>query len=360
MRTLDFGSVRRWHRHTDTHPSLVLSRVALAALAVGFGVAGAAGVTVPLRAQMVVYLVGMVALNLPHGGYEHFENLRRRRPTFRWRYVAGYLGVIGGFVGLFLVAPVAGLALALAVAMAKGGMGDLHVMDATTGTDHLRSRLQRALAVAVRGGAVMLVPIVFWPETFHAFSALMVGLVDPGGLAPYAAHFDVTRPLVAGGYGLALVAHVGLGYRRGGGRSWLVDAGESLLLAAFFACVPVLVAVGLYFPFWYSARQVARTQTVGGFDGGDGDGDENEEWDLLGGETASTVALRAWLVLIAGALATFSVLAVVYWAVPNPLAGASLLPGAVAFWSVFISIVALPHVVVGSVLDRERGIWYVP
>jgi Brp/Blh family beta-carotene 15,15'-monooxygenase len=354
MHTPGLGSVRRWHRRADTHPSLALSRVALLALAVGFGLTGAAGVTVPLRAQMVVYLVGMVALNLPHGGYEHFENLRRRRPTVRWRYVAAYLGGIAAFVGLFLVAPVAGLGLALAVAMAKGGLGGLHVMEATTGTDHLRTRLQRTLAVAVRGGAVMLVPIVFWPETFHAFSALMIGLVDPGGLAPYAQYFGLTRPLVAGGYGLALFAHVGLGYLRGGGRSWLVDAGESFLLTAFFALVPVLVAVGLYFPFWYSARQVARTQTVDEFDGGD------EGWDLLGGETASTVALRAWLVLVAGALATFSVLAVVYWAFPNPLAGSSLLPGAVAFWSVFISIVALPHVVVGSVLDRERGIWYVP
>jgi hypothetical protein len=164
--------------------------VALIVLAVGFGLARATGITVPLKAQMVVYLVGMVALNLPHGGYEHFENLRRRRPTFRWRYVAVYLGLIAGFVGLFLVAPVVGLGLALVVAIAKGGMGGLRVLDATTGTDHLRTRFQRALAVAVRGGAVMAVPIVCWPETFHAFSALMVGLVDPGGLAPYAAYFD--------------------------------------------------------------------------------------------------------------------------------------------------------------------------
>jgi Brp/Blh family beta-carotene 15,15'-monooxygenase len=301
---------------------------------------------------MVVYLVGMVALNLPHGGYEHFENLRRRRPAFRWRYVAVYLGVIAGFVALFLVAPVAGLALALAVAMAKGGIGGLQVMRATTGTDHLRTRVQRALAVAVRGGAVMLVPIVFWPNTFHAFSSLMVGLVEPGALAPYAAQFETTRLVVAGVYGTALAAHVGLGYVRGGGRSWLVDAGESLLLVTFFALVPVLVAVGLYFPFWYSARQVARSRAVDGDVGAD-------DWDLLG-EDARTAALRAWGVLVAGALATFGVLAAVYWAFPNPLAGAGFLPGAVAFWSVFISIVALPHIVVGSLMDTERGIWYVP
>ncbi len=77
----------------------------------------------------------------------------------------GVSAAIGGFVGLFLAAPVAGLALALTVAMAKGGLGGLQVLEATSGTDHLQTRFQRGLAAAVRGGAVMLVPIVFWPQT---------------------------------------------------------------------------------------------------------------------------------------------------------------------------------------------------
>jgi len=353
------GRARAWlYGNGESHPSVRLSRAALGVLTVAFVAVAAAGVTVPLRAQMVVYLVGMIALNLPHGGYEHFENLRRRRPSFRWQYVAAYLGGIAVFVGLLLTVPVAGLALAVTVAVAKGGLGGVSVLDATSGTAHLTTKPQRLLAAAVRGGAVMLVPIVFWPETFHAFSALMVGLVEPGGLAPYAGYFETTRPLIAGGYGAALVLHIVVGYVRGGGRSWAVDAGESLLLVAYFAAVPVLVAVGLYFPLWYSARQVARTQVV------DTDPTGDSRWDLVGdgdGDSdAATVAIRAWAILVGGALATFSVLAAVYWVVPNPLAGVGVLPGAVAFWSIFISIIALPHVVVGSLLDVDRGIWYVP
>ncbi|PAU83515.1 beta-carotene 15,15'-dioxygenase [Halorubrum salipaludis] len=338
----------------SVHPSLGLSRAALAALVVGFGALALAGVAVPIEAQMAIYLVGMIALNLPHGGYEHFENLRRRRPSFRGRYVAAYLAAIAGFVGLFLLAPAAGLALALVVAMAKGGIGGLSVLDATVGTEHLRTRPQRALAAAVRGGAVMLVPIAFHTDTFYAFSTLMVGLVDAGALAGVGEHLDAIRTAVLVGYGAALAAHVALGYVRGGGRSWLVDAGESVLLAAYFAVVPVLVAVGLYFPFWYSARQVARTATVEAAPVGD------DEWDLAGGDSASATALRAWELMVAGALATFAVVAALYWAFPNPFASSGLLPGAVAFWSVAISIIALPHVVVGELLDRERGIWYVP
>ncbi len=333
-----------------THVSLSASRAVLAVLTVGFAVAGLAGLSAPLRAQMVVYLVGMVALNLPHGGYEHFANLRRREWSFRRWYVAAYLAGVGGFVALFLAAPVAGLALALVVAMAKGGLGDLRVLDAATGTPHLRTRPQRWLAAGVRGGAVMLVPIVFWPDVFHAFSAMMVGMVEPGGLAPYAAHFDLTRALIAGGYALALAAHLGLGYVRGGGQAWRVDAGESLLLTAFFAAVPVLVAVGLYFPFWYSARQTARESLV--------DTDPADGPDLLG-EDPERAAMAAWGVAVAGALATGGTLAVIYYALPNPLP-AGLLASGVAFWSVAISVIALPHVVVGSLLDDRRGIWYVP
>jgi len=175
MSALSARAISRLSHQTDNHPSLLLSRAALLVVAVTFATLAAAGVSVPMEAQMISYLVGMVALNLPHGGYEHVANLRRRRPEFRWRYVGVYLAAVGGFLGLLLVAPVAGLALAVTVAMAKGGLGGVKVLDVTSGTDHLRTRAQRLLAAGVRGGSVMLVPIVFWPETFHSFSALMVG-----------------------------------------------------------------------------------------------------------------------------------------------------------------------------------------
>jgi Brp/Blh family beta-carotene 15,15'-monooxygenase len=337
-----------------------VSRATLAVLAAAFALAGVGGVTVPLRIQAGVYLVGMVAMNLPHGGYEHFDNLRRRVRSFQLKYVALYLTSIAVFVALFFFAPVVGLVIALGVAMAKGGHGGLTVMDATSGTDHLQTRVQRALAAAVRGGAVMLVPIVFWPNTFHSFSAIMVDIFQPGALAGVTRYFEVTRGVIAAGFGTLLAVHLGLGHRRStGSGSYLADVFDSLLLVAYFAAVPVVLAVGLYFPFWYSLRQVARTTAVEKTT----PKRESPDRDLLSvldAEDPRLVALGAWGVLIVGALATFGVAATLWVAAPNPLGGASLLPGLVAFWSVFISIIALPHVVIGSWFDRERGIWYVP
>jgi len=79
---------------------------------------------VPVRSQLLVYLVGMVGLNLPHGGYEHFRNLRHRGLPFGTRYVAIYIIAVAGFVGLFLFRPVLAPGVAFATAVAKGGHGD--------------------------------------------------------------------------------------------------------------------------------------------------------------------------------------------------------------------------------------------
>jgi Brp/Blh family beta-carotene 15,15'-monooxygenase len=337
--------------------AVTISRVALAGIAVTFLAVHAVGIRLRMETQAAIYLFGMVALNLPHGGYEHFNNIRQRGLTFQWRYVAGYLAIISAFLGLFVVAPVAGLTLAIVVAVLKGGYGGLHVMDAVTGSGHLQSAAQRHLAALVRGGAVMAVPIVFWPGTFETFSSYMVSIFDPGALGQFSHLFGVTRPLIAAGFGTLAVAHLSWGYlRRDGSGSWLVDTAETLLLIGYFAVVPVVVAVGLYFPLWYSLRQVGRHVDI--------DDDVPERGGILAGlldnDDSRVVAMTAWGVLIVGAVATATVVGAIYLAATRPLAGAPLLSGGVAFWSIAISIIALPHVIVGSFLDQGRGIWYVP
>jgi Brp/Blh family beta-carotene 15,15'-monooxygenase len=343
-------------RTTDVSLPLTVSRLSLLLGLLLVGGVRAAGVTVPARLQWATYLLGMVAMNLPHGGYEHLDNLRRRTARFQTRYVVVYLCLASGFVALLFVAPLLGLMLACSVVVAKGGHGGVKVLDSLGASDHLRTRPQRALAAFVRGGAPMAVGLWAFPVDFHTFSSLMVGIFG-GSLTPVAGHFAATRWLVGSGYALALVTHLSLGAFRGGGRSWLVDASESVLLAAYFAVVPVVLAVGLYFPFWYSARQVARARSVTDepFAAHQGEG----PLSLLDADDPRTIALTAWGVLMGGALATGMLAAGLFWLASTPLGGGPLLAGAVAFWSIFVSVIALPHVVVGSWLDPERGIWYV-
>lgn len=333
-------------RGTPERIALLGSRAALAALTVGFAAAALVGAVPSLRTQLVVYLFGMVALNLPHGGYEHYVNLRRRGLPFGARYVAIYLAFVAAFVGLFLLAPVPALVLAFATAVAKGGGGDLGVLDALVGADHVRGRPRRLLAGFVRGGAVMILPLVFHPGTFYAFSAYMVNVFEPGALAAVAGRTGVVPAVLGGVYGLAVLAHLGLGFAAAGPtRGWLVDAGETLLLIAYFAVVPPVVSIGLYFPLWYSLRQAGRSAAV-----------ERATPTTDGGLPVTAT----WAAMVAGAAVTVGLLAGLYVVAPNPLGGAGPLAGAVALYTVFVCVIALPHVVVGGLLDAERGIWYVP
>ncbi len=322
------------------------SRGGLLALLVVFVGAGLAGTMPSLELQMVIYLVGMVGLNLPHGGYEHFENLRRRGLPMGAKYVAMYVTFVAGFIALFFIAPLFALSLAFATAVAKGGHGDLRVMDALVGSDHLESGPQRSLAAFVRGGAVMIVPLLFWPETFYGFASYMVSMFDAGAVGALHGRMELMTPLLGGVYGLALLAHLVWGYvTSGGSTEWLADVGETSLLVGYFAAVPVVISIGLYFPLWYSMRQSGRTFVANRKEPDDGQG---------------LPVPVVWGVLIVGALATGLVAATLWFVAPNPLGTQGLLPGLVAFYTIFVCIVALPHVVVGEWLDFKRGIWYVP
>jgi Brp/Blh family beta-carotene 15,15'-monooxygenase len=339
------------HRSADT--LLWAARGIVAGLIVLFAGLQAAGVRLSITVQSVVYLVGMVALNLPHGGFEHANNLWRRPAAFVLRYLAFFFVGIGLFVGLLFWHPAVGLGLALTVAMVKGGHGGLHVLDAVGATEHLQSRIQRGLAAVVRGGAVMIVPMIAWPGMFLAISQYMVNIFEPGALGGVAAQVPTIRASLAAGYGTVVVLHLALGYLAGGRRaSWGVDGLETGLLIAYFAVVPVLVAVGLYFAAWYSLRQVARAVATG---------DDAYATAGADGDAAPLLAqLKTLGTFLGGSLATFGLMAALYVGVPSPMGGAPFWPGLVAFYSIFVSIIALPHIVVGAWLDREHGIWYVP
>ena len=331
--------------HRPASIALWGSRIALGLLTLGGLTAALLGVSLSMTAQMVGYLIGMVALNLPHGGYEHFENLRHRRFSFSLRYLGLYLAFLAGFVGFFFVAPVAALALAFTTAVVKGGHGGVKVMDALCGTGHLRHGWQRGLAAFVRGGAIMLVPLLAWPGVYTMFSTYMVHMFDAGAILPLTTHLAEAQTGVAGVYGAAVLAHLGGGLYVGGlSNAWLTDLAETILLIAYFAFVPMMLAVGLYFPLWYTLRQTARTTAVS---------DPAPAPDRL------SLPLT-WATMVLGALATFGLMAGFYVLVPHPLGGVGPLAGAVAFYTVFVCLLALPHIVVGDWLDQARGIWYVP
>ena len=323
--------------------------VVLAAATLAF----TAGLSLPLEYQFVPLVASVVLFGLPHGAVDHLAPTRVRglSPTVRSLATVGVLyGVVGGLYGLlWFVTPVAAFALFILVTWLHWGQGDVHSLVALLGVTHLVTRGQRILTALARGTLPMLVPLVFFPEQYRFVAETIVGLFGASTLGPVSAVFTPTgRLAVALLVGGLLVASLLVGVARAervgdSRRGWYLDAAEVGLLVAFFATVPPLLAVGLYFTVWHALRHIGRLVAI----------DPRTRAALADGRYGATLArfARDSAPLTAASLVFLGALSVL---VPATPAG---LPELVSLYLVFIAALTLPHVLVVVWLDREQGVW---
>ncbi len=176
------------------------SRIVFLLLTVAF----AAGLRAPGWVQYLPFAASLVLFGLPHGAVDHPVPSR-----------------LGGLDG-------------------KGGRS-------------------RALLLLLRGGIPMLVPLLF-PNAYSGVAADAVGPfgADAGVLCGIVS----PAPRFVAGAALAAVAVLFLlraaGDLAGVHRTLLPVALETLLLLAFLAVVPPVLAVGLYVALWHAPRHIAR------------------------------------------------------------------------------------------------------
>ncbi|GAB3663727.1 Brp/Blh family beta-carotene 15,15'-dioxygenase [Halopiger thermotolerans] len=310
---------------------------------------GVATDSIPLAYQYVPLAASVVLLGLPHGAVDHLVLPRSRGRPVTPRALAAvgltYLAIGGAYAALWFVAPAVSFALFIGLTLVHWGQGDVYALCELTGASHLETPARKGLTLVVRGGLPMLVPLVAFPDQYAFVAGSLVGLFDPGAAAALEGAFrPAVRHAVAVGFGTVVAAALALGYRRTDAlEPWLIDAGETLGLAAFFAVVPPILAIGLYFTGWHSVRHILRTLLL----------DDVAVAALADGNARGAIGrfARDAAPLTAGALVVFAGLAV---AVPRTPA---TVPDAVALYLVGIAVLTLPHVVVVSVLDLEQGLW---
>ena len=199
----------------------------------------------------------------------------------------------------------------------------------------------------------MVVPLVAFPEVYlgvfrDTTGVIAVSLVDTSLLFE-----STTRMLIAATLGLlVVVTFVGTARARwssaAGRRAWWGDLGEVMLLAAFFAVVPPILAVGLYFCFWHSLRHIVRLSLL------------DPEWRPArtpapgsSGQTAS--AIRRFAIRSAPITAIALLLLVaLFFVVPQAGVTSGALLG---LYLVLISALTLPHVVIVSIMDVRQKVW---
>lgn len=312
-------------------------------------VAFAAGLSIPLAYQFVPLVASVLLFGLPHGAVDHLAPTRvRGRPaTNRSLAAVGLLyAALGGlYAALWFFAPVLSFALFILITWLHWGQGEVHSLIALLDTRHLTTPTQRGLTALARGTLPMLVPLVAFPDQYRLVAETLVGLFAAPSLGWADAAFTSTGRLVVAGLVATLLAvSLALGYARAQRRrDWLVDAGEVGLLVTFFAVVPPILAVGLYFTCWHALRHIGRLLAI-----------DPESRRILSADR------------YAGALGRFARDAAPLTALSLVFLGAfytmvPVAPGTVSEWVglylVLVAALTLPHVVVVTYLDRQQEVW---
>ena len=318
-----------------------------AGLAVAWGGVAASLALAPALAGAPVWVLALpwalsaVALGLPHGAADPVVPFRMRGERLRAGPVAafsvGYLALSGLVLAAWWAAPVAAAVGFLVLTWAHWGQGDVWALRALGWDRHLASRGQLALALVVRGALPMAVPLVAFPETYAEVVGAMAAAVVPGSEArAQAAILGLDRGALAAALGALFAAYAVWGAvvasrQPGAWRALGLDLAEVAGLALFFAAVPPLWSVGVYFCLWHALRHLARLAPA--VAGGSG-------WRLAGLAAPATVGA---LVLIGGlAWATVGL--------GEPVAG-------VGVYLVGIAALTVPHTLVVVWMDARQGVW---
>ncbi|MEM1055972.1 MAG: Brp/Blh family beta-carotene 15,15'-dioxygenase [Bacteroidota bacterium] len=293
----------------------------------------------PTAWLLAPWAASVLLLGLPHGALDPFvpfqmrgEPLDARRFTL---FCAVYLGIGGVVIGLWLLAPVAAAAGFIVLTWAHWGQGDVFFLRAIGWDGHLTGRAHLALAGAVRGSLPMVVPLAAQPEGYAAVLGGLVRLFEPaaevGAVEAVVSASGAARvglALLFGGYVLWSVVSAA---RRGAWRSLAIDLGEVAGLALFFAVLPPLWSVGVYFCAWHALRHLARLEPV------------------VAPRQPGRFALLATPFTL-GALVLFAGLG---WLLTERPEASDLL----AVYLVGIASVTVPHVLVVAWMDARQGVW---
>ena len=211
-----------------------------------------------VRWQFWPFVVGMVFLGLPHGALDHLAPLfllhKRLTPRYLAAFVLGYAALVFVYLAFWHVFPLAALAVFLICSWLHWGQGDAYFLSVFVGQPRPKTSAERLLIWAVRGGLPIVLPPLVHPA---AFTAVANGILGWYGRHSAWALTSGLRELGLAALGLAVVAYAWQSWTLCRRAFWR-DMGEMALLGIYFTLVPAILAVGVYFCAWHSARHIAR------------------------------------------------------------------------------------------------------
>ncbi|MEO1270820.1 MAG: Brp/Blh family beta-carotene 15,15'-dioxygenase [Myxococcota bacterium] len=322
-------------------PTTALGRL-IPWLAVVLGLLGAALDPTPIATwHLLVFLAFLLIFGIPHGAIDHLVMARliarRLLSPASLGLIIAYIVVGGGVVALWCLAPGWTFLAFLLVTIYHWGQGELWLLRQSS-PGLLRSNAVQGLALVLRGGIPILVPLLAWPEAFAQVTEAVVGLFGQSAHTTFAlVHSAIPAGWVLLLSTIALYAvWTGVGVRRW--RPWLLDIAELASLVTFFTLTPPVLAIGLYLCLWHAPRHILRLTHF------------MADRPPLHWRQVRTVALAS-LPMTLGAALTF---AVVWWLLrQGMLDPLTLMAGALAG----VAALTAPHVCVVAWMDHRDQIW---
>ncbi len=203
----------------------------------------------------------MVFLGLPHGALDHLAPLfllhKRLTPKYLTLFVLGYVALVLLYLAFWHLAPLAALAVFLLFSWLHWGQGEAYFLTVFGRQPSPRSA-GRFLIWAVRGGLPIVLPPLAHPAAFAQVAGGILGWYGSHaawGLSPG------VREIGFAVIGLTLAAYLWQSWKLNRA-AFRQDIGEVALLLVYFLVVPAILAVGVYFCVWHSARHVARLMLI--------------------------------------------------------------------------------------------------
>ena len=299
--------------------------------------------------QWSPWLAGLLVLGIPHGALDHrvgAELRGRDGGSAGPGFYAAYLAATALVVACWWLSPAAASTGFLAVAAFHFGQGDVYWSRESGLAARAGGVGYRTSLLVARGALPIALPLLAHPGELSGEASLIASrLFGRGGWAIPGPAILWGRAALAAAVALQLAwaARLGLGGDGPTRRAAAVDAAETLLLSMTFWAVPPVLALGVYFNAWHSARHVARLLRVAG------PTRRLVEAGRLAGAFAAFARLS--LPMTAGAVALMVGLGV---AVGRGMASVADL-GPIAL--VLLSALTLPHVLVVAGMDRRQGVW---
>ena len=322
------------------------SRILVCALTLAF----AAGLRVPQEIQYLPFAASLIFFGLPHGAVDHLvpSRLSGRAATPYTVLAVGALYIVlsGLYLALWFSAPQAAFCLFITLTALHWGAGDLHALLAfgPSGLGEVGTAT-RMLVLLSRGGIPMVVPLLAFPGVYRAVAENTAGLFGAGadGLSlVFSPAFRATAGVALAG--VVVLSVLCAARELPGHRRFLLPyVGETLLLTLYFALVPPVLAVGLYFCLWHATRHIARLAPL----------DEDSAAALEAGRPVPA-ALRFARDAAPLTVAALLLLAGLSFGLPGSVEGPAAL---LALYLVLVSSLTLPHAAVVSYMDLRKGLW---